>query len=151
MPGLELHCDSTGLVQNVPQHLTQISNLPMDPFNSSTSQISFLWNVISPREKVSVPINPFVWQYYINPFACILDWAQIVSTDFQLMIVFLRIISPIFILEINLQFFIRSFFSFFWMNIHTHKIILTCLYTNLKTSIATYLFSSSKWINNSYT
>lgn len=99
MPGLELHCDSTGLVQNVPQHLTQISNLPMDPFNSSTSQISFLWNVISPREKVSVSINPFVWQYYINPFACILDWAQIVSTDFQLMIVFLRIISPIFILE----------------------------------------------------
>lgn len=77
MPGLELHCDSTGLVQNVPQHLTQISNLPMDPFNSSTSQISFLWNVISPREKVSVPINPFVWQYYINPFACILDWMQI--------------------------------------------------------------------------
>lgn len=60
MPGLELHCDSTGLVQNVPQHLTQISNLPMDPFNSSTSQISFLWNVISPREKVSVPIDPLV-------------------------------------------------------------------------------------------
>lgn len=31
MPGLELHCNWTGLVQNVPQHLTQISNLSMDP------------------------------------------------------------------------------------------------------------------------
>lgn len=123
MPGLELHCDSTGLVQNVPQHLTQISNLPMDPFNSSTSQISFLWNVISPREKVSVPINPFVWQYYINPFACILDWVQIVSTDFQLMIVFLRIIeiSPIFILENKIYdfSFVVSFPFFGWISILT--------------------------------
>lgn len=56
------------------------------PVNSSTSQISFLRNVISPREKVSVLL--LVWKLAIvcniilHPFTCILDWAQIVSTAF---------------------------------------------------------------------
>lgn len=96
------------------------------PVNSSTSQISFLWNVISPREKVSVSIN----QSYEN-------WQSYVILHYV-------ILSPVFWIECKLFLnryignkiynFIPSFFSSFsfWMNIHTRKIdyffVSICIY-----------------------
>lgn len=168
--GLELHCDRTGLVRNVPGHLTQISNLSMDPL--TVPKFPF-WNVISPREKVSILLIARMETLAIVCNIVFSIECKSYLTIFNLSSFYSPLNNwPIEIFILEIEFTIRfdsSFFSFFeWIDDivdtcdYPYSVILystanifffLCIHKPLDKhcNISGFASRRPKWINNSYT